>query len=84
MGRGIEDEVQKESNRGSSACTHDQHREVWKTAESCGVTESGSSSTDRPTVTVRFFGLLLGQAHSVVMARPLGRLYKDVFCIVKG
>ena len=48
------------------------------------MTESDSSSTDRPTVIVRVFGLLLGQDHSVVMVRPLGRLYKDVFCIVKG
>ena len=53
MGRGIEDEVQKGSDRGSGACTHDQRQEAWKTAESCGVTESGSSSTDRSTVTVR-------------------------------
>ena len=64
--------------------THDQRWEAWKTAESCGVTESGNSSTDRLTVTLRVFGLLLGQAHSVVMERPSGRLYKHVFCIVKG
>ena len=37
-----------------------------------------------PTVTKLGFGLLLGQAHSVVMARPSGCLYKNVFCIVKG
>ena len=72
--QGIEDEVQKGSDRGSRACTHDQCWEAWKAAESCGVTESGSLSTDRPTVTVRVFGLLLGQAHSVVMERPLGYL----------
>ena len=60
--------------KGSGASTHDQRWEVWKTAGSCGVTESGSSSTDRPTVIVRVFGLLLGEAHSVVMARPSGRL----------
>ena len=53
MGRGIEDEVQKGSDRGSGACTHDQRREAWKTAKSYGVMESGSLSTDRPTVTVR-------------------------------
>ena len=55
--------MQQGQNRGvtrSGAHTHDQRREAWKTAESCGVTESGSSSTDRPTVTVRVFGLLLG------------------------
>ena len=73
-GRGIEDEGQKGSDRGSGACTHDQRREAWKTAESCGVTESGSLSTDRLIVTVRVFGLLLGEAHSVVMVRPSGRL----------
>ena len=64
--------------------THDQRREAWKTVESCGVTKNGSSSTDGPTFTVRVLGLLLGQAHSVVMVRPLGHLYKDVFCIIKG
>ena len=60
--------------KGSGASTHGQRREAWKTAGSCGVMESDSSSTDRPTVTVRVFGLLLGQAHSVVMARPSSRL----------
>ena len=74
MGRGIEDEGQKWSDQGSGAHTHDQRREAWKTAERCGVTKSGSSSTDRSTITVRVFGLLLGHAHSVVMARPSGRL----------
>ena len=64
--QGIEDEVQKGSDQGRGTGTHDQRREAWKTAESCGVTESGSSSIDRPTVTVRVFGLLLGKAHSVV------------------
>ena len=54
--------------------THDQHREAWKTTESCGVMESGSSSTDRSIVTDRVFGLLLGQAHSVVKVRPWGCL----------
>ena len=60
--------------KGSGASIHGQRREAWKTAGSCGVIESGSSSTDRSTVTVRVFGLLLGQAHSVVMVRPSGRL----------
>ena len=83
-GRGIEDEGQKRSDRGSGAHTHDQRREAWKTAESCGVMESGSSNTDRPNVTVRVFGLLLGKAHSFVMVRPSGHLYKHVFCNVKG
>ena len=59
---------------GSDASTHGQCREAWKTAGSCGVMERGSSSTDRLTVTVRVFGLLLGEAHSVVMARPSDRL----------
>ena len=66
MGRGIEDKGQKGSDRGSGAHTHDQCQEAWKTTESCGVTESGSSSTNRLTVTVRVFGFLLGKAHSVV------------------
>ena len=44
MGRGIEDEGQKGSNRGSSAHTHDQRREAWKTTESCSMTKSGSSN----------------------------------------
>ena len=52
--------------KGSGASNHGQRREAWKTAGSCGVTESSSSSTDRLTVIVRVFGLLLGQAHSVV------------------
>ena len=43
MGWGIEDEGQKGSDRGSDAHTHDQRREAWKTAERCGVMESGSS-----------------------------------------
>ena len=33
---------------------------------------------------IRVLGLLLGHAHSVVKAIPSGRLYKIVFCIVKG
>ena len=60
--------------KGSGASIHGQRREAWKTAGSCGVTESGSSSTDRLIVTVRVFGLLLGESHNVVMARPSGRL----------
>ena len=60
--------------KGSGTGTHGQRREAWNTAGSCGVTESDSSSTDRPTVTIRVFGLLLGEAHSVVMVRPSGRL----------
>ena len=70
-----EAEVLKTKDRkGSSAGTHGQRREAWKTAGSCGVTESGSSSIDRSTVTIRVFGLLLGQAHSVVKERPSGCL----------
>ena len=59
-GRGIEDKGQKGNDRGSGAHTHDQRREAWKTAESCGVTESSSSSTDRPTFAVRAFGVTVG------------------------
>ena len=59
-GRGIEYKGQKGSDRGSSAHTHDQRQEAWKTAEICGVTERDSLSTDRPTIIVRVFGLLLG------------------------
>ena len=66
MGQGIKYKGQKGSDRGSGAHTHDQHQEAWKTTEICGVTESSSSSIDRPTITVRVFGLLLGKAHSVV------------------
>ena len=57
QGRGIEDEGQK---KGSSAGTHGQRWEAWKTAGSCGVTESDSSSTDRSTFTVRVFGVTVG------------------------
>ena len=53
MGRGIEDEGQKGRDRGSGIDTHDKCWEAWKTERSCGVTESGSSSTDKLTVTVR-------------------------------
>ena len=68
-------EVLKTKDRkGSGASTHGQRREASKIAGSCGVTKSGSSSTDRPTITVRVFGLLLGEAHSVVMVRPSGHL----------
>ena len=56
MGRGIEDEGQKQSDRGSGAHTHDQRWEAWKTAESCGVMESGSSSTNRLNFIVRVLG----------------------------
>ena len=59
-GRGIEDKGEKGSDRGSDAHTHDQRREAWKTVESCGVIERGSSSTDRPTLTVRVFGVTIG------------------------
>ena len=37
-GRGIEDKGQKWSDRRSSAHTHDQLREAWKTIESCSMT----------------------------------------------
>ena len=61
MKRSNEVEVLKMTDRkGSGASTHGQRREAWKTAGSFGVKESGSSSTDRLTVTVRVFGLLLG------------------------
>ena len=63
--------------------THDQHQRAWNTAESCGVTERGYVQRRRLSL-MRVSGLLLGQAHSVVMARPSGRLYKLVFFIVKG
>ena len=66
--------LKMKDRKGSGASTHSQRREAWKTTGSCGVTESSSSSIDMSTVTVRVFGLLLGEAHSVVMARPLGRL----------
>ena len=66
--------LKMKDRRGSDAHTHDQRREAWKTVESCGVTESGSSSTNRLTFTVRVFRLLLGKAHSFVKVRPLGRL----------
>ena len=59
--RGNEAKVLKTKDRkGSGASTHDQCQEVWNIAKRCGVTESSSSSTDRPTVTFRVFGLLLG------------------------
>ena len=54
--QGIEDEGQKGRDRGSGVGTHDQRWKAWKTAGSCGVMESGSSSTDTPTVTVRVLG----------------------------
>ena len=62
--------MKTKDRKGSGASTHGKCQEAWKTTGSYGVTESGSSSMDKPTVTVRVFGLLLGQAHSVVMARP--------------
>ena len=37
------DVLKTKDRKESGACTHDQRREAWKTAESCGVTESGSS-----------------------------------------
>ena len=76
--------MKTKDRKGSGASTHGQCREAWKTAESYGVMKSGSSSIDRPTFTVRVFGLLLGKAHSFLKARPPGHLYKHVFCIVKG
>ena len=71
-GSSIEDEGQKSEAVHS---THDQCREAWKTTESYGVTGSGylKDREDRLSL-VRVFGLLLGQAHSVVMARPSGCL----------
>ena len=66
--------MKTKDRKGSGVGTHGQRWEAWKTTGSCGVTESSSSSTDKITVTVRVFGLLLGQAHSVVMARPSGHL----------
>ena len=52
MGQGIKDKGQKGSDQGSGAHTHDQRWEAWKTAESCGVTESGYLKVQIwPTVT---------------------------------
>ena len=42
--------------KGSGVGTHGQRWEAWKTAESSGVTKSGSSSTDRSTVTSQGLG----------------------------
>ena len=52
--------LKTKDRRGSGAHTHDQCQEAWKTAESCGVMESGSSSIDGPTFTVRVFGVTVG------------------------
>ena len=46
------------------------------------MTESGSSSTDRTTVTVRVFGLLLGKAHSVVTGRDLQDAYISMYFVL--
>ena len=46
------------------------------------MTESGSSSTDRPTFTVRVFGLLLGKAHSVVTGRDLQVAYISMYFLL--
>ena len=72
--------MKTKDKKGSDASTHGQRWEAWKTVGSCGVIESGSSSTDRPTVIVRVFGLLLGEAHSVVMAIPSG--YKGMYFVL--
>ena len=82
MGRGIEEKGQKGSDRGSGAHTYDQRQEAWKTAESCGVTQSGISSTDRPTVIVRVFGLMLGKDHSVVTGRDLQAAYIRMYFVL--
>ena len=82
MGRGIEYKGQKGSNRRSGSHTHDQPREAWNTAESCDVTESDSSSTDRPTVTVRVFGLMLGKAHSVLTGQDLRATYISMYFVL--
>ena len=83
MKRSNEAKVLKTKDRkGSGASTHSQRREAWKTAGSCGVTKSGSSSTDRPTVIVRVFGLLLGEAHSVVTRRDLRAAYISMYFVL--
>ena len=55
--------------------THDQCREAWKTAEKlwCDGKRLLQVQLGRLSL-VRVWGLVLGQAHSVVMARPSGRL----------
>ena len=63
----------KDRNREVVHSTHDQRWEAWKTTEIYGVTGSGYVQIRRLSL-VRVLGLLLGQAHSVVMVRPLGRL----------
>ena len=64
----------KDRRREAVHSTHGQRREAWKTAESSGVTESGYPKYRYVDCHYLGFGLLLGQAHSVVMARPSGRL----------
>ena len=74
--------MKTKDRKGSGVGTHDQRREAWNTAGSCGVTESGSSSTDRTTVTIRGFGLLLGKAHSVVIGRDLRASYLSMYFVL--
>ena len=60
-GRGIEDKGQKGSDRGSSAHTHDQHQEEWKTAESRSMTSKWQFKVQMHRLSqLGFFGLLLG------------------------
>ena len=61
MGRGIEDEGQKQSDQGNSAHTHDQRREAWKTAESYSMTSKRQFKVQMRLLSqLGFFGLLLG------------------------
>ena len=53
--------MKTKDGKGSGANTHGQRQEAWKTAGSCGVMKSSSSSTDRPTVTVRVFWVTVGR-----------------------
>ena len=77
--------INKKEQRGSSIkdkgqkseavhSTHDHCREAWKTAESCGVMGSSYLKDKEDRLSLIRVGLLLGQAHSVVKARPLGCL----------
>ena len=64
----------KDRRREAVHSTHGHRREAWKTAKSSGVMERGYPKYRYADCHQSGFGLLLGQAHSVVMERPSGRL----------
>ena len=80
--RGIEDKGQKGRNWGIGAHTHVQRRNRGRLQKAVVWRKAVVQSTHRPTITVRVFGLLLGEAHSVVTWWDLQATYISMYFVL--